>query len=241
MPTIRRLNADLKRRREATEDTEAVVRQADVALRIGKSQSLISKIERGLANLATWQPDDLYDLLLAYGVKPTEMPTLTEEPQYHEFRAWLADRNQTYRVREGEGQVRFLGKISAGRLGESYRDDERETVSAPDAITARYRLDDVFAVNVNGQSMIDQDARRTIPPGSLVFFHSKLRPEPGEIVCVYLAAHDQTVLKVWRPKDGYAVLESNNAKHAPIIVTDEDDATLQGVYLTHIPETGRLR
>lgn len=237
----RALNDYLKRRREETIGTSKEIRQADIALALRVSQPLISKVERGLADLSSWEPSRLYDLLLAYGVPPAKMLEVTDMPEYHAFHAYLAERNAMYRVREGE-RVRFLGKVSAGKLGVSYAEDGApRTVNVPDAIVARYRLEDVFAVNVDGESMIDRDARDSIPPGSLVYFHCRLQPDPGEIVCVYLAEHDHTVIKRWKPRVGYTILESSNPEHKPIIVQNDDEAVLQGVYLTHIPETPRLR
>lgn len=234
------LNSYLKARREDTKGSHREFKQADVALAIGASQSLISKIERGLAVLSAWKPDRLYELLLAYRVPPARMLTLADEYHLPRLRQYVEERNSTYGVKEGM-RVRHMGIVSAGKLGESAVSDEPNYVSVPDIITARYRVEDVFAVNVTGDSMVAQDARRDIPPGSLVYFHSRLRPEPGEIVCAYLTVHDQTVIKRWAPGHGYAVLASENPKHEPIVVIDEDEGMLQGVYLTHIPETPRLR
>lgn len=207
----RALNDYLKRQREETIGTNKEIRQADIALALRVSQPLISKVERGLADLSSWEPSRLYDLLLAYGVPPAKMLEVTDMPEYHAFHSYLSERNSVYRVREGE-RVRFLGKVSAGKLGASWAEDgQPRTVSVPDAIVARYRLEDVFAVNVNGDSMIDRDARNSIPPGSLAYFHCRLTPEPGEIVCVYLVDLDHTVIKRWRPKVGYAALEEVEA------------------------------
>lgn len=237
------LNEYLRRFREGTKGTKSELMQADIALAIDKSQSLLSKIERGLTDLTKWPPAQLYELLLAYRQTPASMLRLAETYHLPKLKVYIEKQARILGVEEKGARVRYLGIVSAGMLGASEVLDgsQQTSVSAPDIIVQRYRLEDVFAVNVVGDSMLDETARDSIPPGSLVFFHTKLAPEFGEIVCVYLPGPDQTVIKSWRPGHGYAVLASRNAAHAPIVVTDEDDAILQGVYLTHIPETPRLR
>lgn len=235
------LNEYLRRSREDTRGSANELMQADIALRINASQSLLSKVERGLARLDEWDGRRLYELLLAYRLTPAKMLQLADRYDLRKLKEYIAESRRMTGVTEGE-RVRYLGVISAGMLGANeVLDNGHATVSVPDAIADKYRLEDVFAVNVVGDSMLDEDARRSIPPGSLVYFHSRLAPEAGEIVCVYLREHDQTVIKQWRPQIGYAVLASSNREHAPIIVQDADEGILQGVYLTHVPETPRLR
>ena len=235
------LNEYLRQFREDTKGTPDELQQADIALKIDASQSLISKIERGLARLDTWEPARLYDLLLAWRQTPARMVQLAERYDLVRLKEYIAKTRRITGVAEGS-RVRYLGVVSAGMLGANeVLDNGHATVSVPDAIADKYRLEDVFAVNVIGDSMLDEDARRSIPPGSLVYFHASLAPEPGEIVCVYLPVHDQTVIKLWRPQAEYTVLASSNAAHPPIIVRDADESILQGVYLTHVPETPRLR
>lgn len=235
------LNDYLKQYREDTKGTGHELMQADIALRLRMSQPTISKIERGLTDLSTWEPSRLYDLLIAWRQTPAQMLELADRYDLKQLKEYMAEARQMMRVSEGS-RVRYLGAVSAGKLGANeVLENGHASVSVPDAIAERYRLEDVFAVNVVGDSMLDEDTRRSIPPGSLVYFHTKLAPEVGEIVCVYLPHHDQTVIKKWRPNTGYAVLASSNPQHEPIIVRDADEALFQGVYLTHIPETARLR
>lgn len=235
------LNAYLKQFREDTRGTADELTQEGIAQKIGESQSQVSKIERGMVRLHTWRPERLYQLLLAWRQTPSMMLQLADRFDLTALREYIAETRHMASVSEGS-RVRYLGVVSAGKLGANeVLENGHASVSVPDAIAERYRLEDVFAVNVVGDSMLDEDARRSIPPGSLVYFHSKLAPEIGEIVCVYLPHYDQTVIKKWKPQAGYAVLASSNPQHEPIIVRDADEALLQGVYLTHIPETSRLR
>lgn len=238
----RTLNEYLKRYREDTKGTGDELQQADIALAIDRSQSLISKVERGLADLSTWEPNLLYKMLLAWRQTPAKVIQIADQYDLRALKEYIAETRRMSAVGKGGGRVRLLGVVSAGMLSANeVMENGLGTVGVPDAIADKYRLEDVFAVNVAGDSMLDDDAKRSIAEGSLVYFHALLAPEPGEIVCVYLPEHDQTVIKLWRPKAGYAVLASRNEKHEPIIVRDADEAILQGVYLTHIPETPRLR
>lgn len=234
-----RLGRMLNERREDFRGTAREVQQADVAFAIRQSQSQVSKIERGLVDLTTWRPEVLYDLFLAYKFAPGEMLELASEYGLERLEAYINDRAKLYNVREGM-RVRYVGAVAAGRVGSSFAGGELEPVSVPDVIAARYRLEDIFAATVSGQSMISDDARSCIPPDSLVYFHSKLHPEPGEIVCVYLPQEDHSVIKRWQPEQGYAILRSHNNEHLPIVLQGEDEAILQGVYLTHLPMGSRL-
>lgn len=235
------LNEYLRQFREDTKGTPDELKQADIALKIGKSQSLISKIERGLSRLEEWEPHELYNLLLAWRQTPAKMLWLADRYDLRKLKEYIGESRRMAGVSEGR-RVRYLGVINAGMLGvNEVLENGHATASVPDMIAEKYRLEDVFAVDVVGDSMLDEDARRSIPPGSRVYFHSLLAPEPGEIVCAYLPDHDITVIKRWRPSEGYAVLASHNPRHEPILVRDAEEGVLQGVYLTHTPRTPRLR
>ena len=91
-----------------------------------------------------------------------------------------------------------------------------------------YDLSKVFAVEVfSCDSMLADDARRAIPEGSLVFFHSALQPEYGEIVCVRLLESDISIIKKYIPGDQYTTLESFNREHEPIILNSSKPAQVE--------------
>lgn len=240
MAERKRLGRTLKERRADFRGTDREVQQADIAIATGQSQSQVSKVERGLVNVAQWRPDTLYDLLLAYRYTPSEMLALAQQYELRKLETYISQRSKLYNVREGM-KVRYLGVIAAGRVGSSFADSDPEPVSVPDAVASRYKLEDVFAATVSGASMLSDDVRESIPPDSLVYFHCKLSPEPGEIVCAYLPGEDHSVIKRWKPGVEYTVLRSHNTEHPPIILRQEDEAIIQGVYLTHIPMSSRLQ
>ena len=143
------------------------------------------------------------------------------------------------RVREGP-TVRLLGVVSAGTATGSMVEDLGR-VNVPDAIADRFRLGEIFALEVAGDSMTCEDAHKNIPEGSTAFFHSKLRPEMGDIIVCRITDPEISILKVYRPGEDYVVLESYNQQHKPIVLTGENECRLEGVYLTHIPRPRRLR
>ena len=231
----------LKTRRLDWRGTAKWRSQSDVAERARVSQPQVSKLESGRLILEDQRPEDVYDLLLQYDLSPARMLEIADEYSLDAFREYIGERTRMYGAEVGKRQVRFLGVIGAGRIGASWSDDEKAYRAVPDRIANKYRLEDVFVVEVDGTSMISDDAAKNIPPCSEVFFHSRLTPEPGEIVCVYLPDSDHTVLKQFEPSESYTVLRSHNNAHAPIVVDESTRATVQGVYLTHYPVGSRLR
>ena len=227
----------LKHRRADFKGTAREVNQADVAFAIGQSQSQVSKIERGAVDLSTWRPEVLYDLFLAYRFAPSDMLSLADEYSLRTLESYLSQRSKLYNVREGV-KVPYLGVIAAGPVG---GEDEGEAVNVPDVIAVRYRLEDVFAATITSDTILSDDARDCIPPDSLAYFHTKLTPEHGELVCAYLPAQDHSVIKRWHPTEEYTVLRSRTGKHPPIVLETNDEVILQGVYLTHLPMSARLR
>lgn len=89
-------------------------------------------------------------------------------------------------------------------------------------------------MEVTGDSMVSEDARLTIPPGSVVVVHESLQPRPGAVVVAWLEDEDLGVLKVYkRHGDGAVWLLSHNTEHPPILVSDETPASIRGVMIGH--------
>lgn len=243
MPTIRSrlLNRHLKKLREELDERERFhgregVKQADIALAIGESQSQISKIERELVDLTSWKAARLYELLMAYHVTPGEMLRLAEEHGLMHLVEYLGDRSNMYGgAREGP-RVRYMGTAGEGEL----REGTPLYVTVPDEIARLYRLEDVFAVAIDEHTMLDEATKDELKPPCRVFFHRKLQADPGEVVCAYLPNHDLIILKRWAANQ-YAVLSDSSGSHAPIVITQDEPLVTEGVYLTHLPLTARLQ
>jgi phage repressor protein C with HTH and peptisase S24 domain len=223
----------LRERRLDRKGTPRFKGQEDIAKETGWSQTQISKIERGSVDMSDWRPEGIYDLFLAYDLTPSEMIEVAKRYELDAFEAYVTDRSQLYGVSAGAARVKHVGTIGAGRLGVSFADDEVTYRTCPQPIAAKYRVEDIISATVDGDSMVSDDARDTIPPGSVVYLHTKLAPEEGEIVCAYLRSKDHSVLKRYNERDGYTVLRSSNIHHEPIVIRENDEAIIQGVYLMH--------
>lgn len=240
MDAVKPFHLLLAERRTDTLGTPRPIRQEDIADEIGRSQAYISKIERGKTKPEKVHPEELYKIMLGYRFTRPEIIRIAEERGYDRLSAYVADIGKRYAVKDGP-KVKHLGVVNAGMLTSGASETTDKQVNVPDEIADRYDLNDVFAVDVDGDSMVSEDVRDTIPPGSLVFFHSALGPNPGDIVCVYLVEHDHSVIKRYEPSRDFTVLRSLNNKHEPIVLSDPDAGILQGVYLAHIAFAARMR
>lgn len=98
-----------------------------------------------------------------------------------------------------------------------------------------YRDEDLFLLDVVGDSMACEEVHKQIPEGSTAIFHARLEPVPNvSIVAVWLEKEQTGVLKLYTHDDGHVVLRSYNDHHKPIILSPDDRDYLQGVYLTHV-------
>lgn len=91
------LNDYLKQYREDTKGTGHELMQADIALRLRMSQPTISKIERGLTDLSTWEPSRLYDLLIAWRQTPAQMLELADRYDLKQLKPKVVCSNHTGR------------------------------------------------------------------------------------------------------------------------------------------------
>ena len=215
--------------------------QGDIGKALGYEQGSISLFERDTARLRRKGVSFARNLFKAYGFDENEASQLV----YELFKDELSTLKGTAQlaVRAKGPTVQYAGIVSAGRLGNSFTEDEVTEVMVPEWIAERYDLSKVYAVDVEGDSMVSEDAKESIPEGSRVFFLSinGVRPNNGEIVSCYLEHEDINVIKIWRKEDDWITLHSYNRQHKPIILEESTPCRLQGVYLTHIPRGPRLR
>lgn len=209
--------------------------QRQIAEEIGVDESYISKLATGSIN---WAASRKYfgRLAQALGLRPDEISEVNP--------AAVVEYRQPTGIRPAHGpedmqgltpyrdgvEVRHLGKVAAGRLG-SVVYDHIETRRIPDDIANGYNRDDLFTLEVTGDSMTDSDVRFEVKHGETVVIHSSLQPELGDIVSVWLIEEDIGVLKMFKTVDGHTVLESYNKEHRPIVISDETQAIMQGVMI----------
>jgi SOS-response transcriptional repressor LexA len=244
--TAKSLGELLGKHREDLRGTPRYFSQEDVANDMQISQAYVSRLESGGLDrtIPKWPAERQYLLLRVYKYGDRDIEEIAHRFNLDRLIEYLhlIRRQPSTHLGVAEGpRVRYMGLISAGAFGDSYQSEDATLVNVPDWIAERYDLEDVFAVDVSGESMTCDQAKRTIPEGSRVYFHAKLRPELGEIVCCRLLDRDNSVIKVFRPSGTYTTLESYNKDHKPLILDESNPAQLEGVYLTHIPRPSRLR
>lgn len=231
----------LGERREHLRGSPQFFEQDAVGDALGFDQSYISRLEKGRLEKAMmkWKPERVWAMLKAYNLSDNEAQRLAEE-----YGLSVPTKGAPSFGIPGVAQAAlapFLGTISAGWKGLSAVDNGTETRAIPTWIVDRFGEDDIFALDVTGDSMTCQDVKVEIPAGSECFFHSELNPENGDIVAVWLDDHDMGVLKVYRPQDGYTVLESYNKQHPPIVVNQDNPGRVCGVYLGKNTRAPRFR
>lgn len=165
----------------------------------GVSNSYISLLENGKRGIPS--PNILKQLHRHLGVSYEEIM---------EKAGYISDTKITP---EHPFKIPLIGKIPAGTpiLAEEYI-EEYITVPSFDS----YRIDELFALRVDGDSMIG--AR--IYPGDIVIVRAQQVVENGEIAVVNVDGENATLKRV-RYIDGNMMLYSDNPKYPPITIKSE--------------------
>ena len=121
-------------------------------------------------------------------------------------------------------QVPLLGKIAAGQPIEAI--EQREIIAVPRGRLPR-SIDNVYALKVVGQSMIDEN----INDGDIVLVKHQATANNGEKVVALINNHEAT-LKTFFKEAGRIRLQPANKKMEPIIVRSGNTGfAIQGVVL----------
>lgn len=185
-----------------------------------------AKSLRTLAYLLEWGQ---HDFERNVGVSIGRVPRLDDD-----FKGTIFDDSPKVGRKLSPGVfVRHLGTISAGLKGLRSAEEDDVWVEIPRSISRSYARDDMFVLDVEGDSMTSADVRKSIPAGATVVFHKTLEPKPGQVTVNWLESMDMGVLKVARQDEdeGYVLLESYNTKHEPITVNKENPARWQGTVI----------
>ncbi|MDZ4852505.1 MAG: transcriptional repressor LexA [Pirellulaceae bacterium] len=113
--------------------------------------------------------------------------------------------------------LRMAGRVAAGLC--SLAIEQTETIDLGEMLVR----DDRFALEVNGDSMIDAH----IADGDYVIIQQQSYAYPGQIVVAQTDEHEAT-LKYWFPENGRIRLQPANGNMKPIYV---DDAEVKGVVI----------
>ncbi len=126
--------------------------------------------------------------------------------------------------------IPVVGRIVAGEpvpvpsSDFSYYDQETGIDIARSLLPGREKTTDLFALEVQGDSMIDA----MVNDGDIVVMRPITQAENGEMVAVWLADRDETTLKYFFKEDGRVRLQPANPLMKPIIIDNPATVQVQG-------------
>ena len=161
-------------------------------------------------------------MMQAMGLKsPAPIQSRLKHLQDKGYISWQEGKARTMQiVDEITGRVPIMGSVAAGGLIETYS-DVNENLDLSEVLQKK----DVFALSVNGDSMIDA----CIAHGDMVLMEpikDAYSLRNGMIVSA-MAPGLGTTLKYFYKRDGKVYLEAANPNYEPIIL-DFDQITIQG-------------
>ena len=106
----------------------------------------------------------------------------------------------------------------------SYYDPESGIDVARSLLPAGDRLDDLYALRVHGDSMIDA----MVNDGDIVVMKKTNQARNGEMVAIWLNDRDETTLKYFYLENGHVRLQPANPTMKPIIINDPSIVEVQG-------------
>ena len=126
--------------------------------------------------------------------------------------------------------IPILGRIAAGELMPvppsdfSYYDPDSMVDVARSLLPAREKGDDLFALEVQGDSMIDA----MVNDGDIVIMKRAHEARNGEMVAIWLNDRDETTLKYFYLENGHIRLQPANPTMNPIILEDPSVVEIKG-------------
>ena len=126
-------------------------------------------------------------------------------------------------------RIPILGRIQAGlplplfATDFALFDDESVVEVSPSMLPARQAKGDLFALEVQGDSMIDA----MVNDGDIVILQPSQQAENGEMVAAWLKDKEETTLKYFYRENGHVRLQPANPSYAPLLVSG-DELEIQG-------------
>ncbi len=106
----------------------------------------------------------------------------------------------------------------------NYYDPESGIDIARSLLPARERTDQLYALQVHGDSMIDA----MVNDGDIVIMKKVDQARNGEMVAIWLRDRDETTLKYFYLENGHVRLQPANPSMKPIIIDDPNVVEVQG-------------
>lgn len=117
-------------------------------------------------------------------------------------------------------RVPLLGNIAAGVPIEAIESAD-ELIAIEPSILGRYRPEEVFALKIQGESMIEDG----ILDGDIVFIRRQKTGNRGETLAVIWKG--EATLKRWQPEGDRVVLQPANSAMAPIVIPRQASSDLE--------------
>lgn len=130
-------------------------------------------------------------------------------------------------------RIPVVGRIVAGlpvpvpSSDLSYFDPESAIDIARSMLPQREKLDELFALEVQGESMIDA----MVNDGDVIIMKKASEARNGEMVAVWLLDKDETTLKYFYREGGKIRLQPANKTMKPIIIDNPKTVQVQGTVL----------
>lgn len=127
-------------------------------------------------------------------------------------------------------QIPVLGRIAAGELMPvpssdfAYYDSESKIEIPQSQLPGREKGDDLFALEVQGDSMIDA----MVNDGDIVIMKPTQEARNGEMVAIWLRDENETTLKYFFRENGQVRLQPANPTMKPIIIEDPSTLEIRG-------------
>ncbi len=106
----------------------------------------------------------------------------------------------------------------------SYFDAESMVDVARSLLPARERINELFALEVQGNSMIDA----MVNDGDIVIMRRAQEARNGEMVAIWLTENDETTLKYFYQENGRVRLQPANPTMDPIYIDDPSQVEIKG-------------
>lgn len=127
-------------------------------------------------------------------------------------------------------QIPIVGRIAAGELMPvphsdfSYYDPDSMVEVARSLLPARESGEELFALEVQGDSMIDA----MVNDGDIVVMKRSQQARNGEMVAIWLNDRDETTLKYFYLENGLVRLQPANPTMEPIFIDDPSTLEIKG-------------
>jgi len=106
----------------------------------------------------------------------------------------------------------------------SYLDGETVVNVARSMLPAREKVEELFALEVNGDSMIDA----MVSDGDIIIMKPAKDVHNGDLVAIWLRDKDETTLKYFYLENGKVRLQPANPTMKPIFIDDPSTVDIQG-------------